>query len=111
MSPLEFERLFDYNLDMFIATEDYNDRPLDLNDRLIRRPAATFFMIADESSEVFGVQAGDLLIIDRGEPATPGRLAVAIVQGNLVLRRLPSPHPNDAGIDLWGVVIWIIHAP
>jgi SOS-response transcriptional repressor LexA len=96
---------------MFIATEDYNDRPLDLNNRLIQRPAATFFMIADESSEAFGVRVGDLLVIDRGEPATPGRLAVTIIQGNLVLRRLPSHSRNDAEIDIWGVVIWIIHAP
>ncbi|WP_423972091.1 LexA family protein [Cobetia marina] len=42
--------------------EDYAGRTLDLNERLIKRPAATFFMtVAGDSMEGFGIYEGDTL--------------------------------------------------
>jgi DNA polymerase V len=96
---------------MFVAPEDYADRGLDLNERLIRRPAATFFMKAAGSSPDSGVNDGDLLIVDRGEIAAPGKVVVAVAAGELAVRRLPAGWREDDGLEVWGVVTWFVRAP
>lgn len=103
--------MFEYTQGMFVAAEDYADRGLDLNERLIRRPAATFFMKATGSSPDSGVSDGDLLVVDRGEPPAPGRVVVAVAAGELAVRRLPSEWREDDGLEVWGVVLWIVRAP
>lgn len=103
--------MFEYTERMFVAAEDYADRGLDLNERLIRRPAATFFMKASGSSPDSGVSDGDLLIVDRGEPAVPGKLVVAVEAGELAVRRLPAEWRQDDGLEVWGVVLWVVRAP
>lgn len=96
---------------MFVAPEDYADRGLSLDDRLVQRPAATFFMRASGASADGEVRDGDLLVVDRAEPAAPGRLVVAAVAGELAIRRLPAGWREDDGLDVWGVVCWIVRAP
>jgi DNA polymerase V len=96
---------------MFVAAEDYADQGLDLNERLIRRPAATFFMKASGASPDAGVFDGDLLVVDRGEPAVPGRVVVAAAAGELTVRRLPAGWNEDGGLEIWGVVTWVVRAP
>lgn len=96
---------------MFVAPEDYEDAGLDLNERLIQRPAATFFLRASGASPEAGVDDGDLLVVDRGEPPTPGRVVVAVVRGELVVRRLPPGWTEDDGLELWGVVAWVVRKP
>lgn len=47
--------------------DDHIEGKLDLNEHLVRRPAATFFVRASgESMRDAGIFDGDLLIIDRG---------------------------------------------
>ncbi len=96
---------------MFVAPEDYADAVLDLNKRLVARPAATFFMKAAGASPDAGVSDGDLMIVDRGETPAPGRVVVAAVAGELVVRRLPPGWREDDGLEVWGVVAWLIRAP
>jgi DNA polymerase V len=96
---------------MFVAAEDYADRGLRLDERLIERPAATFFMTAAGSAPDAGVGDGDLLVVDRGETPGPGRVVVAVVAGEMVVRRLAAGWREDDGLELWGVVRWIIRAP
>jgi DNA polymerase V len=96
---------------MFVAPEDYEDAGLDLNQRLIQRPAATFFLRASGASPEAGVNDGDLLVVDRGEPPAPGRVVVAVVRGELVVRRLPAGWSEDDGLELWGVVAWVVRKP
>jgi DNA polymerase V len=96
---------------MFVAAEDYEDRGLRLDERLIERPAATFFMTAAGSAPDAGVRDGDLLIVDRGEPPAPGRVVVAVIAGELSVRRLAPGWREDDGLELWGVVRWIVRAP
>lgn len=57
-----------------MAAENYQDIGLSLDKRLIRRPAATFFLRAAENDAAAGLKAGDLLVIDRAEPPSAGRL-------------------------------------
>ncbi len=96
---------------MFIASEDYKDTGLRLDDRLITRPAATFFLKAAGSSPDAGVNDGDLMIVDRAEPPAPGRVIVAVVRGEMITRRLPPGWREDDGLEVWGVVTWIVRAP
>lgn len=96
---------------MFVAAEDYEDRGLRLDERLIERPAATFFMTASGSAPDAGVSDGDLLIVDRAEPAAPGRVVVAVIAGELCVRRLAPGWREDDGLELWGVVRWVVRAP
>lgn len=96
---------------MFVASEDYDDVGLKLDDRLITRPAATFFLRAAGSSPDADVKDGDLLIVDRGEPPVPGKVVVAVVRGELQTRRLPPGWREDDGLEVWGVVTFVVRAP
>lgn len=93
---------------MFVASEDYQDIGLSLDKRLIRRPAATFFLRAAEEDADAGLKRGDLLVVDRAEPPSPGRLVVARENGELAARRWG---PASRETELWGTVLWIIRAP
>jgi len=96
---------------MFVASEDYNDVGLKLDERLIKRPAATFFMRATGSAPDADVKDGDLLIVDRAEPPVPGSVIVAVVRGELLARRLPPAWRDDDGLEVWGVVTYVVRAP
>jgi DNA polymerase V len=96
---------------MFVATEDYNDVGLKLDERLIKRPAATFFLRATGSAADADVKDGDLLIVDRAEPPAPGRVIVAVVRGEMLIRRLPPGWREDDGLEVWGVVTFVVRAP
>lgn len=106
--------------------QDYIERKLDLNERYIRHPAATFFMRVDSDAMTdAGISRGDVIIVDRAIEACSGKIVVASVGGELLVRRLhseddemillpenpdyePTPClPEDTSI--WGVVTEVIH--
>ncbi|MBG83453.1 MAG: hypothetical protein CMJ40_02780 [Phycisphaerae bacterium] len=109
--------------------DDYVERTLDLNEELITRPAATFFLRAGgRSMQGAGIHDGDLLIVDRSITARPGRVVVAVVNGEFTVKRLQrngkqlmlvAEHPGyppimlDPEIDAWtwGVVTYVVHQP
>jgi DNA polymerase V len=69
--------------------DDFLDRPLDLNEHLIRNPAATFFVrVSGNSMLRAGIHNGDILIVDRSLDPTPGRIVIAAVDGELTVKRL-----------------------
>jgi DNA polymerase V len=69
--------------------EDYKDKPLCLNERLVERPAATLFIrLADNGMVGDHYHPGDLLIVDRSVTPRGGTVVVANVAGDLLLRRL-----------------------
>lgn len=62
--------------------EQYIERPLDLNELLVARPAATYFVrAAGDSMTGAGVQDGDLLVVDRSLEAEDGSMVIACVDG------------------------------
>lgn len=105
--------------------DDYMDKEMNLNDHLIRNRYATFFMkVSGNTWNQMGVYEGDLLIVDRSEPALDGRLVVTAIDGELYIKQViikdglhlvPGPKPNESyipdnkGIEIWGVVIQCIH--
>ncbi|MBW6392414.1 LexA family protein [Billgrantia antri] len=106
--------------------QDYEGRTLDLNERLVKRPSATFFMgVTGDSMVRFGIYDGDLLLVDRSIDPRPGHIIVAMVDGEITVKRyelrgqvpcLCSGNPRYAPIPLvdiecqvWGVVRSVIH--
>jgi DNA polymerase V len=85
------------------------DGPLDLNEHLVRHPAATFFMRAGEVvAHDLDVREGDLLVIDRSLHPAPGRVAIVVRGGELRVERLRPPTGEDEDADLWGIVTHLI---
>lgn len=103
--------------------DDMVEKPLDLNDLLIKNPTATFFVrVAGDSMEGARIFDGDVLVVDRSVVASDGSLVVAAVFGELVVKRLRK-YPDRAelvsenvaykpivlneaeDIFIWGVVV------
>jgi DNA polymerase V len=108
--------------------EDYIEGRLDLNDYLIRHPAATFFVrVSGDSMINAGIHPGDILIVDRSLDAVDKKVIIAVVDGQLTVKRIrmkdnrilltaendnypPIEIQRDMGFEVWGVVTNVIHA-
>ena len=103
--------------------DDFLDDTLDLNNLLIRNPAATFFYRAHGNSMIrAGILSGDILIVDRSVTVQNGDVVLACLGGESpickVLRGLPdrielhSANPNypvlipspEAEVELYCVI-------
>ena len=85
------------------------DGPLDLNEHLVRHPAATFFMrAASDSQRDLGIHAGDLLVIDRAARPVPGKAVVAVRGGEIRLERFRHASGAEEELELWGVITHVI---
>lgn len=109
--------------------EDFfrEDDRLDLNEKLIANPAATFLVQADSGGSMvdYGIQDGDLLVVDRSINARPGHTVVVLWEGGFTVKKLyvrgqrivlasgagypPILVPEDVELDIWGVVRSNIH--
>ena len=62
---------------------------LDLNDILVKHPQATFLMrVAGGAMREVGIDAEDLVLVDRAITAAHGHIVIAVVEGEFVCRRL-----------------------
>lgn len=106
--------------------DDYLEKNLDLNELLISNKVATFFMrVEGDSLKPSGIRHGDILIVDRSINPTHGKIVVAVVSGELVIRRVESRDgklvltSDDASvkhevidgeeIQIWGVATSSVH--
>lgn len=107
--------------------EDFTENKLDLNEHLIRHPAATFFIrVEGNSMQDANITSGDLLIVDKALEARHGSIVVAIINGEFTVKQLYTTSFRTALIpanplykaieineahelDIWGVVTHIIH--
>lgn len=70
------------------AADDYMERGIDLNEQLIRnKPATYFFRMNSNAMESSNIFTNDILIVDRSIKATNGKIIVASVNGELLVRR------------------------
>ena len=111
------------------AADDYMERGIDLNEQLIRNKPATFFMrIRGDAMTGAGIFDGDIVIVDRSLKAVPGKIVIASLNGEMLIRRLEKTFNKvrlipetpklavieiDASCDefsIWGVVTYTIHA-
>ena len=68
-------------------TEQYQELPLDLNELLVKRPAATYFVRVEGDSMVgAGISDGDLLVVDRSLRPADGDVIIASVDGDFTVK-------------------------
>ena len=107
--------------------QDYIEENLDLNEHLISHPSATYFVKVEGYSMVdAGIYPGDILIVDKAVEPTHKKIVIAIVDGELTVKRLykksgkwflapensefePLEITSDITFHIWGVVIYSIH--
>ena len=70
------------------AADDYMERGIDLNEQLIRNKPATFFMRVSGSSMInAGIYDGDIVIVDRSIKPVNGKIVIAVIDGEMLIRR------------------------
>ena len=68
---------------------DYMENKLDLNEHLIKHPAATFIVKAKGLSMTdAGILSGDLLIVDRSINPKSNNIVIASIFGDLTVKKL-----------------------
>ena len=109
------------------ASDDYAEKGIDLNEQLIRNKPATFFMrIRGDAMIGAGIFDGDTVIVDRSIKPATGKVVIAVLNGEMLIRRFEKgfnrirliPETNRlapievdpfAEFSVWGVVTYVIH--
>lgn len=107
--------------------DDYVEKTLDLEELLILKPAATFFVRAQGDSMLgAGIHPNDILVVDRSKEPMPDKIVICAVNGELTVKRLmvtdgqwclkaenPAypdiPLTEDLETVFWGTVTNVIH--
>lgn len=107
--------------------DDFVDTKLDLNEYLIKHPAATFFVRVSGNSMIkAGIFSEDILIVDRSLEPQDGSIIIAALNGELTVKRLKIDKKRiflmpenpaytvievteDEDFRVWGVVTSVIH--
>ena len=108
--------------------EDYIEKSLDFNELLIRRPAATFCLrVSGDSMTGAGIFHGDILVVDRSVRPANGQIVIAVLDGELTVKRLDSSGPRPvlraenaaypsievkpgSSFEIWGTVLFSIRS-
>jgi len=108
--------------------DDYIEGKLDLNEYLIKHPAATFFLRAAGDSMIeAGIHHGDILIVDRAIESVDNNVVIAVIDGELTVKRIrksgnelllmpdnrdyePVKMTEEMNVEIWGVVTNVIHS-
>lgn len=108
--------------------DEYIEKTLDLNEYLVPRPEATFFVrVCGDSMIGAAIHDDDILVVDRSRSPQSGNVVIACVDGDFTVKRLRKTetgfelvpeNPEYATIPLseytecriWGVVRHVIHA-
>ncbi len=107
--------------------DNYIEKKLDLNEYLIKHPAATFFVRVEGDSMINGgIHSADILVVDRAITACHGDIVIAIVNGEVTIKRLvmksdklylvaenskypPFEITPEMNFEIWGKVTYVIH--
>lgn len=110
------------------AGDDYSEGKLDLEQCLFPNMKSTFLVrVTGDSMIKAGIFPNDMLIVDRSLSPTTGRIVIAVLNGEMTVKRLKSEKDtlflcaeNDAYSDIkiteyddlsiWGVVTSAIHS-
>ena len=108
--------------------DDHLEKNLDLNSYLIKNPTATFFVRVNGDSMInAGIHDNDILIVDRSLKPTHGKIVIAVVDGQMTVKRLykqsgklflipenknfkPIEIIENMSMEIWGIVITAIHS-
>ncbi len=107
--------------------DDYVEKTLNLEELLIQKPAATFFVRAQGDSMLgAGIHPNDILVVDRSKEPMPDKIVICAVNGELTVKRLifadgqwrlKAENPvypdivltEDLETVFWGTVTNVIH--
>ncbi len=107
--------------------KDYEDGKLDLNEKLVANPPATFFMIVeDDSMHDGGIWEDDMVIVDKSLIPGSGSVICCSLDGEHLIRKLIKKsvnvvlHPENTSFNpilvddmmefiVFGVVTYVIH--
>lgn len=107
--------------------DDYLENKLDLNEFLIKNPSATFFVrVTGDSMIGSGIHSEDILVVDRSFEPADGNIVIAVIDGDLTVKRLkksgrkiflipdndlfePIEIKKEMNFEVWGVVTNVIH--
>lgn len=107
--------------------DDFIERRLDLNEYLVKKPAATFFVQVEGDSMVeANICSGDILVVDRSKDEKNGKIVVAMLDGEFTVKRFKKEGDraylvpeNDkfksieieesSDFEIWGIVTFVIH--
>lgn len=109
------------------SAENYLEKALDLNELLIRHPAATFFVrVKGDSMKNAGIFSDDILIVDRALSPSHNKIVIARINDEFTVKRIkieneklflmpdneeysPLEITPDMDFEVWGVVKYVIH--
>lgn len=107
--------------------DEHIESRIDFNEFLVDHPAATFAVkVTGESMIEAGIYPNDMLIVDKSIEPRHGKIVVAVIDGELTVKRLhkkdgkilllpenrlfdPIIVGNEKDLVIWGVVTNVIH--
>ena len=107
--------------------DDHLEKNLDLNEYLIKNPTSTFFVRVQGDSMVgAGINSNDILIVDRSLEISNGKIIIAVLYGELTVKRLrlsknemwldadnnkfdPIKVTEEMNFHIWGIATNVIH--
>ena len=106
---------------------DHYEKPLSLDEHLVHRPAATYFVrVKGSNMQQAGIYPEDLLVVDRSIKPASGHIVVVLLNGEHTIRQLERrngnlyfccgdeseediPLTNELDYSIWGVVSYAVH--
>jgi DNA polymerase V len=111
--------------------DDHVDAKLDLNEHCVKNPASTHLARVEGYSMIeFGINDGDVVVVDRSVEPVDGKIVIAALNGELTVKKLritgkngtkrmwlvagnPDYPPTELleghELVIWGVVTHVIH--
>lgn len=109
----------------FTNVDDFVSERIDLNKLLIRHPEATFYAKVKGSSMNEDFNDGDLLVVDKAEEWSHGRIALCYLDGEFTVKRIeiekgicrlmpsnpkfePITITSENTLVVWGIILYSI---
>ncbi len=109
----------------FSNVDDFVSERIDLNKLLVRHPQATFYVRVKGDSMSGDFNDGDLLVVDRAEEWSHGKIALCYMDGEFTVKRVevekgvcmlmpsnpkfkPIAITSENGVMVWGVILFSI---
>jgi DNA polymerase V len=129
LAPVQSDPLFGHKVPVGFPSpaDDYVEDRLDFNQLLVQNKSATFFLrVKGDSMFNAGIHDGDIIVVDRSVEPVDGSVVVAVVDGELTIKRLvrcngvtelraenpkysPIRFKEGQELTIWGVVTSAVH--
>lgn len=129
VTPVQYTAMYSHSISAGFPSpaDDYIEDRLDLNELLIHNKAATFFLrVKGDSMINAGIHHGDIIVVDRALQPVHRSIVVAVVDGELTVKRLIRRHDitelhaenlkyqpirlqDGQELTIWGVVTSSVH--